>query len=43
VVHVFHLMNERAIRRLPVLEGDVLVGIVTERDLLRWVDAVMGG
>jgi CBS domain-containing protein len=42
VVRVFHLMNERAIRRLPVVEGDVLVGIVTERDLLRWVDAVAG-
>jgi CBS domain-containing protein len=40
VVFVFKRMSERRIRRLPVLENDRLVGIVTERDLLRWVDAV---
>jgi CBS domain-containing protein len=40
VVFVFRRMSERRIRRLPVLENDRLVGIVTERDLLRWVDAV---
>jgi CBS domain-containing protein len=40
VVFVFKRMSERQIRRLPVLENDRLVGIVTERDLLRWVDAV---
>jgi CBS domain-containing protein len=40
VVFVFRRMSERQIRRLPVLENDRLVGIVTERDLLRWVDAV---
>ena len=33
-------MNEREIRRLPVVEGGRLVGIVTERDLLRWVGRV---
>jgi CBS domain-containing protein len=40
VVFVFRRMSERRIRRLPVLENDRLVGMVTERDLLRWVDAV---
>jgi CBS domain-containing protein len=40
VVFVFRRMAERQIRRLPVLEDGRLVGIVTERDLLRWVDAV---
>lgn len=28
-----HLMKSRGIRRLPVLDGDTLVGIVTDRDL----------
>ena len=40
VVFIFQLMNDRGIRRLPVVESGRLVGIVTERDLLRWVDAV---
>jgi CBS domain-containing protein len=40
VVFIFRLMTEQGIRRLPVIDGGVLVGIVTERDLLRWVDAV---
>lgn len=40
VVFIFGLMTSKRIRRLPVVEGDRLVGIITERDLLRWVDAV---
>ena len=40
VVFVFRLMVERKIRRLPVVQEGRLVGILTERDLLRWVDAV---
>jgi CBS domain-containing protein len=40
VVLVFRLMNEKGIRRLPVVQDDRLVGIVTERDLLQWVEAV---
>jgi CBS domain-containing protein len=40
VVFIFHLMVEKKIRRLPVVQDGRLVGIVTERDLLRWVDAV---
>lgn len=40
VVNAFELMNERGIRRLPVVEGGRLVGIVTERDLLKWVGRV---
>lgn len=40
IVFVFETMNERKIRRLPVVEDGRLVGILTERDLLRWVDAV---
>jgi len=40
VVFIFRVMAEKKIRRLPVVEDGRLVGIVTERDLLRWVDAV---
>ena len=40
VVFIFGLMTGKRIRRLLVVEGDRLVGIITERDLLRWVDAV---
>ena len=40
VVFIFRLMTNKRIRRLPVVDGNRLVGIVTERDLLRWVDAV---
>jgi len=40
VVFIFRRMSERQIRRLPVVEDGRLIGIVTERDLLRWVDAV---
>ena len=40
VVDVFELMNSKGIRRLPVVEGDRLVGIVTEGDLRRWVGQV---
>ena len=40
VVFIFGIMTGKRIRRLPVIEGDRLVGIITERDLLRWVDAV---
>ena len=40
VVFIFGIMTGKRIRRLPVVEGDRLVGIITERDLLRWVDAV---
>ena len=40
VVFIFRLMTEQGIRRLPVIDRGQLVGIVTERDLLRWVDAV---
>jgi len=40
MVNAFDLMNDRAVRRLVVVDGDRMVGIVTERDLLRWVSAV---
>jgi CBS domain-containing protein len=40
MTEAFELMNGRGIRRLPVLDGERLVGIVTERDLLKWVGAV---
>lgn len=36
----FDLMNAKGVRRLAVLDGMRLVGIVTERDLMRWVSAV---
>ncbi|HXY72268.1 MAG TPA: CBS domain-containing protein [Actinomycetota bacterium] len=40
VVFIFKTMSDQKIRRLPVVDSGKLVGIVTERDLLRWVDAV---
>lgn len=40
VVDVFEVMNSSNIRRLPVVEDGRLVGIVTERDLRRWVGQV---
>jgi CBS domain-containing protein len=33
----FETMVTRKIRRLPIVEGGRLVGIVTERDLFKWV------
>lgn len=33
----FALMLRKGIRRLPVMDGNRLSGIVTERDLLKWV------
>lgn len=40
IQQAFDLMNAKGVRRLAVLDGTRLVGIVTERDLLRWVSAV---
>jgi CBS domain-containing protein len=40
MVEAFDLMNAGGVRQLPVVEGGQLVGIVVERDLLRWVSAV---
>jgi CBS domain-containing protein len=40
IVFVFERMTGRGIRRLPVVDDGRLVGIVTERDLLRWVGEV---
>lgn len=40
VVEVFGLMDSKKVRRIPVVDGGRLVGIVTERDLLHWVDQV---
>ena len=40
VVFIFHLMTERGSGDSPSSTVAGLVGIVTERDLLRWVDAV---
>ena len=31
-----HIMEENSIRRLPVVRGDKLVGIVTDRDIKEW-------
>ncbi len=33
----FRIMLKKRIRRLPLVDGGKLVGIVTERDLFRWV------
>jgi CBS domain-containing protein len=40
IADAFELMNGRRIRRLPVVDGGRLVGIVTEGDLRRWVGQV---
>jgi CBS domain-containing protein len=40
VVQAFDLMNDKDIRRLPVVADGKLVGIVTEGDLRRWVGKV---
>jgi len=32
-----YLMLKHGIRRLPVIEKEELIGLITERDLLRWV------
>lgn len=40
MIEAFDLMNAERVRRLPVVDGNRLVGIVTERDLLRWVGDV---
>ena len=37
VQEAFELMLMNKIRRLPILENNKLVGIVTEKDLMRWV------
>jgi CBS domain-containing protein len=37
IQEAFELMLKNKIRRLPVLENNNLVGIVTEKDLMRWV------
>jgi CBS domain-containing protein len=37
VQQAFELMLANKIRRLPILENDKLIGIVTEKDLMKWV------
>jgi CBS domain-containing protein len=37
VRHAFELMVTRKIRRLPIVDHGRLVGIVTERDLFKWI------
>ena len=37
IQEAFELMLKNKIRRLPILENDAIVGIVTEKDLMRWV------
>jgi CBS domain-containing protein len=37
IQQAFELMLKNKVRRLPVLEDNRLVGIVTEKDLMRWV------
>lgn len=37
VQQAFELMLKNKIRRLPIIEDEKMVGIVTERDLMRWV------
>jgi CBS domain-containing protein len=37
IQEAFATMLKNKIRRLPVVDGSKLVGIVTEKDLMRWV------
>ena len=37
IQQAFELMLMNKIRRLPIVENDKIVGIVTEKDLMRWV------
>jgi CBS domain-containing protein len=37
IQEAFATMLKNKIRRLPVVDGNKLVGIVTEKDLMRWV------
>jgi CBS domain-containing protein len=37
IQEAFELMLMNKIRRLPILENGNIVGIVTEKDLMRWV------
>jgi CBS domain-containing protein len=37
------LMSDKKIGCLPVMEGDQLLGMVTETDVLRWVAGAVGG
>jgi len=37
VQQAFELMLKNEVRRLPVLDDGKLIGIVTEKDLMRWV------
>ena len=37
IFNAFVTMDEKKIRRLPVIQNNRLVGIVTERDLIRWM------
>jgi CBS domain-containing protein len=37
IQEAFELMLKNKVRRLPVLEHEKLMGIVTEKDLMRWV------
>jgi CBS domain-containing protein len=37
IQEAFEIMLEHRIRRLPIVANNELVGIVTEKDLMRWV------
>jgi CBS domain-containing protein len=37
ISRAFELMINLGVRRLPIVDGNKLVGIVTEKDLTRWV------
>jgi signal-transduction protein with cAMP-binding, CBS, and nucleotidyltransferase domain len=39
--HVSHLMNQKNIRKLPVVEGRNVVGYLTEKDLLKIEPGIM--
>ncbi|SBS31428.1 Arabinose 5-phosphate isomerase KdsD [Marinomonas spartinae] len=42
LTEVIHIMEEKGFHHLPVLENDVLVGIISDRDLLRIISPFIG-